>query len=153
MRLLTYADLATLRLRDYVGDGVKIEIEESGMEGLVGLGGWERLGETYFTWRQGEPYQTAGVDIDLGPDSQLPKSGVERLLKRLGVPVAPGMMELEVLSAIGSPEATGQLGRRLLRFVCGEREEFLIGCVLDGEKGLNKLFLARKDYCDEDDAL
>ena len=155
MSLISYADLAGLRLRDYVEQGADIEVEESGMVGLVGLGGWERVGESYFTWRQGEPYQTAGVHLDLGSGSQLPKAGLETLLNRLGLSVTPGMTQAEVTSAFGSPEISkgGRAAAWLLRFICGEREQYWIGCGVDDKAGLTRLFLARKDYCDEDDAL
>jgi len=155
MSLISYADLAGLRLRDYVEPGADVEVEESGMVGLVGLGGWERVGESYVTWRQGEPYQTAGVQLDLGPGSQLPKAGQERLFKRLGLSVTSGMTQADVTSALGSPDVSksGQAATRMLRFICGEREQYCIGCGIDDKAGLTRLLLARKDYCDEDDAL
>lgn len=90
MQLISYADLAKVRLQDYVDEDGEIEVEESGMIGLVGLGGWERLGETYFTWRQGEDFQTAGIELDFGPDSLLPRAAADQILERLGIPVRAG---------------------------------------------------------------
>ena len=155
MTLISYADLAAMRLRDYVGEEADIEVEKSGMIGLVGLGGWERLGETYFTWKQGEPFQTAGIDLDLSRASTLPRPTADQILEELGLPVRAGASASELLSVFGQPldDKPGRLGVRLLRFVCGEGELFLIGCVVDDGDGLQSLFIARMDYCDEDGSI
>jgi len=155
MKLISYADLARMRLRHYVDDDSDIEVEESGMEGLVGLGGWEKLGDTYFSWRQDEDFQTAGIDLDFGPDSLLPRAAANKILEQLGIPVRPGATSAELVSTFGSPreDRPGRPGARLLDFVCGESEPFLIGCVVDERDGLVSLFIARKDYCDEDDSV
>ena len=144
-----------MRLRDYAGEEADIEIEESGMVGLVGLGGWERLGKTYFAWRQGEPYQTAGVELDFGPDTFLSADAAHAILQRLGLPVRVGASVSELISIFGSPaeDRPGRLGTRLLDFICGGSQQYRLGCVVDNRNGLVSLFLARKDYWDEEDSL
>jgi hypothetical protein len=73
MNPVTYDELGRMRLGGFLDDGVELDVEETGMMTLVGLGGFERLGETYFCWKQGEPYHTAGIELDLGPDTILPE--------------------------------------------------------------------------------
>ena len=155
MTLVSYTDLAKMRLQDFVGRDVELELEESGLVTLVGLGGYEGLGETRFCWRQGEPYQTAGIGVDLGPKSLLPQPVAERIIASLGLAVRRGLRVAELVSIFGTPETDkpGRSGARLLRFICGGQEQYLFGCVVDDQRGLVDFFLARKDYCDEDDSI
>ena len=85
----------------------------------------------------------------------LPKQGAEQIIASLSVPVRRGMRVEELVSIFGTPETDkrGRPGARLLRFVCGEREQYLFGCVVDDNRGLEDFFLARKDYCDEHDSI
>ena len=154
MKLISYADLTKMRLKDYLGEDSDTEVEESGMMGLL-FGGWERFGETFFCWKQGETYQTAGVNLDFASDSPLPQPVAGQILQRLGIPVRAGATSFELLSAFGSPhrDRVGRPGTRLLDFVCGETELFRIGCVVDDRDRLASLFIVRKDYCDEDDSI
>jgi hypothetical protein len=155
MKLISYTDLAKMRLRNFVGKDVELEMEESGWVTLVGLGGYEGLGETRFCWRQGEPYQTAGVDVDLGLESLLPQPVAERIIASLGLPIRRGMGVAELVSIFGAPESdkSGKPGARWLRFVCGTSERYLFACGVDDTRGLLEFFLARKDYCDEADSI
>jgi hypothetical protein len=154
MKLISYADLVKMRLKDYLGEHCDTEIEESGMMGLL-FGGWERFGETFFCWRQGQPFQTAGVNLDLASDSPLPQAVAGQILQRLGIPVGVGATSFELLKAFGTPrrDRAGRPGARFLDFVCGETELFRIGCVVDDRDRLTSLFIVRKDYCDEDDSI
>jgi len=134
-----------------VGDSPLIDIEESGMQVCVGLGGYERLGETYFGWRQGEPYQTAEVTLDLELQSELPIEAAREILRKLRLPIERGMNYNELITILGTPitDNIGRPGLRLLKFVCGEGELFVCGCCIDDKMGLVNVFLARKDYFDE----
>ena len=154
MKLISYADLAKMHLKDYLGENSDIDVEESGMMGLL-FGGWERFGETFFCWKQGEPFQTAGVALDFTSDSLLPPAVAGQILQRLGIPVRAGATSSELLATFGGPQQdrAGRPGVRLLDFVCGEIELFRIGCVVDDHDGLASLFFVRKDYCDEDDSI
>jgi hypothetical protein len=155
LRLISYADLAQLRLQGFLGGAAELDVEESGMMVVVGLGGYERFGETFFGWRQGEPYQTAEVTLDLGRDSELPDESARQIIERLGLPVRKGATASELISTFGPPQKDkkGRPGTRLLDFVCGEGEQYLLGCVVDDHDGLVHIFFARKDYCDEDDSI
>ena len=154
MNPVTYDELGRMRLGGFLDDGVELDVEETGMMTLVGLGGFERLGETYFCWKQGEPYHTAGIELDLGPDTILPEESAREILARLRLPVRKGMPKPEIIDKFGSPETdkVGAPGTRWLRFKFGEQELYWLGFVVDDREGLNNLFLARKDYCDESDA-
>ncbi len=150
MQLLTYSDLSVLRLKDFVGPEQSLSVEESGFQVVVGLGGFESLGESWFGWRQGEAFQTAEVNLDLSPQSLLPSSIADQIIAKLGVPIRRAMTAESLFAAFGKAETdSGQGPRRFLRFVCGEVEQYLIGCYLESADGLVGFFLARKDYCDE----
>jgi hypothetical protein len=155
MNLISYEELAQLRLADFLGRDVELSTEESGMRVVVGLGGYEEYGETFFGWRQGEPYQTAEVTLDLGPESILPSDAADRIIERLGLPICKGMAASELIRVLGSPSSdkAGSPGTRLLRFICGQKDVYLVGCQVHEQHGLIHLFMARKDYCDEDEAL
>jgi len=155
MKLASYAELAKLRLKDFVDGDLDIELEESGMIGLVGLGGWERLGKSAFEWRQGEPYQTAGISLDLSDALMVSGKVSSRIIESIGLPVHRGMTLPALIEAFGQPETDkpGRPGERFLRFICGTEEQYLFGCTVDQRDGLNYLFLVRKDYSDEDDSI
>lgn len=156
MKVINYKDLAKLRLRDFIGDSPELYVEESGMQVVVGLGGFERLGnsDTSFGWRQGEAYATAEVTLEFGPGSAIPEEVANRILKQIGLPIQAGMTGDELIQVLGPPNVDKKSGsERSLQFVCGDNEPYLIGCTVDDDAGLNYLFIARKDYCDEDAAL
>ena len=152
--LISYADLARLRLKDFLGSDAQVWVEESGMHVVVGLGGFERFGETAFGWKQGERYQTAEVTLDLSSTSILPESLAKEVIETLKLPVRKGMTASELIHVFGEPEIDEQAtSRRFLRFVCGAEEPYVLGCGVDAKEGLVHLFLARKDYCDEDELI
>lgn len=151
--LISYSDLASLRLRDFI-PGADLWVEESGMQVVVGLGGFERHGETSFGWRQGEPYHTAEVTLDLGPATALPDEVIQRIIKEPKLPVSKGMLAPDLIKTFGKPQVDEKTGpRRFLRFAVGDKEPYLVGCGVDERNGLVHLFLARKDYVDEEEAL
>jgi hypothetical protein len=155
MRLISYADLARLRLTEFLDREAEVDVEESGIQIVVGLGGYEAYGESRFGWKQNEEYQIAEITLDLGPDSILPTEAAKRILGRVGLPIDKGMPASALIQTLGSPERDerGRPGLRLLYFVCGEDDKYLVGCDVDDHDGLTGVYVARKDYCDEDDAL
>ena len=154
MTLISYGDLAQLKLRDYVKDSSAIWVEESGMQINVGLGGFERCGETMLGWRQGEPYRVAEVTVDFGADSAAQRDLADRIICRLGLPVHSEMTVHEVLHLFGTPNIDSKSASgRFLRFICGGQQGFLVGFRFDKQGRLSSLFMARKDYCDEDEGL
>ncbi len=145
-----------MRLKEFLEKDAQLYVEESGMGVVVGLGGFEQFGEpgetgTVFGWKQGEPYQTAEVSLDLGADSVLPVTAAKQILKRLGLPIKKGIKASELIEIFGNPQRDkkGRPGLRLLDFICGEKDKYYLGCVVDDREGLISMFLARKDYCDE----
>lgn len=151
MKLLNYAELQGLRLSEFLGDAAgDIYIEESGVRGIVGFGGYEEFGETRFGWRQGEEFCTAEVSLDLRSSSLLPEASARRILEKLGLPVQKGMSLSELVTVFGVPDRqTRGMAASNLRFICGDNEKFVLGCHVDDREGLVSLFLARKDYFDE----
>jgi hypothetical protein len=160
MKLISYRKLARTRLAEFLDKTAELYVEKSGMEVVVGLGGFESFGElgatgTVFGWKQGEPYQTAEVSLELGADSVLPDASVKKLLKRLGLPIKKGMKASELIESFGKPLSNkkGRAKIRLLRFICGEKDKYYLMCVVDDREGLISISLARKDYCDENESL
>lgn len=154
VNLISYSGLSQLRLREMVG-GIELDFEESGMQVLVGLGGYERYGDTMFCWRQGEAFKTAGIELDLSPTSMLSVDLAAKIIKTIGLPVESGMSASELSRLFGTSDidTNGSVEPRLLRFVCNEREPYVVGFQVHQQHGLINLFLARKDYCDAEDAL
>lgn len=155
MNLVTYAEFARLRLEQFLGDTLKLNVEKSGMQTVVGLGGYERYGETYFAWKQGEPYQTAGVALDLSQKSILPDDATRRIIEKLRLPIRKGMAASELLALFGTPkiDSRGPIGTRFMRFICGDRDLYYLGCQVHDRDGLIHTFIARKDYCDDEESL
>jgi hypothetical protein len=154
MNPITYADLSRLRLRDFVGKDVDLWTEESGMQIVIGLGGFERRGETSFGWRQGEAYHTAEVTVDLGSKSELPPDVAQRIIEKLRLPLRRGLQGQELIALFGKPQIDETHGkRRFLRFIIGDTDVYVLGCAVEDEVGLVYFFLARKDYCDEEESL
>jgi len=144
-----------MRLRDFLRESSDIYIEESGMRICVGLGGYEQLGENYFGWRQGEPFQTAEVSIDLHSSSEMPIESARKIIGKLGLPLDKGTTASRLIEAFGTPQIhkPGRVGTHFLRFICGKEEQYLLGCFVDDREGLNSFFLARKDYYDQAEAI
>ena len=152
--LISYDELSRLRLKDFLGESAETIVDESGMMIAIGLGGCESFGphgKTLFGWPQGETYRTAEVAVDLSPDSSLSKDVAARLIQAIGLPLRAGMSADELLNLFGSADRdSGPDESRFLRFTCGDKEPYYLGCHIEGEQGLVHFFLARKDYCDRD---
>jgi hypothetical protein len=154
MNLISYNDLARLRIRDFLPKDAAVTVEESGMQIVVGLGGFERCGETIFGWRQGQPYQTAEITVDLRPSRLAPGDLADRLASKLRLPVSRDTTPDDVLRRFSKPQLDSKSpSGRFLRFAYGEKEPYLLGFHFDNQDHLETFFIARKDYCDEDDAL
>lgn len=158
MDIISYNNLAKLHFADFLSETDETYVEESGMVVCVGLGGYEELGqdvENHFGWRQGEPYQTAEVGLSLLPESKLPVETARRIIKALGLPIDRGMTAPELINVFGKPisDKSGRPGLRLLKFICGDPDKYLLGCDVEDTKGLVSFFIARKDYCDENNAI
>lgn len=155
MQLISYSALAEMRLKDYLPEGTETEIEESGVRVVTGLGGYERFGETFFGWRQNEEYQTAEVTLDFQPNADLPIDAALQILQKLQLPVDRGMRATELIETFGKPvsDKAGRPGLRLLKFICGDTDKYYLGCDVEDGNGLTGLFLARKDYLDEDSSI
>ena len=158
MDIIRYNDLARLRLKDFLSEMDETYVEESGMGVLVGLGGYEEFGqnvENHFGWRQGEAYQTAEVAPDLSENSKLPIETSKKILAKLRLPIHRGMTSSELIKLFGNPtsDKRGRPGLRLLKFVCGDSDKYLLGCDVEDGKGLVSFFIARKDYYDEHTAI
>lgn len=155
MTLLSYQELAGIRLQDFVPNGLDIELQESGMNIVVGFGGYERVGNNYFEWRQGELFQTAAVTIDLDDSSALPQSVILRILEKLGLKVLGGMTMAELAAIYGDPCQVQNWGggESQARFICGGSDKYILGCHLSEATGLRWFFFARKDYIDEDEMI
>jgi hypothetical protein len=84
----------------------------------------------------------------------LPAPVAGRIIDSLGLPIRRGMSAAELISIFGAPEKdeSGRLGARWIRFVCGTPERYFLGCGVDDNHGLVDFFLARKDYCDENNS-
>jgi len=152
MQLISYADLEKLRLSDFLDDEVEIDVEESGMDNLFGLGGWEQVGESSFEWRQAEEFRTSGVMLDCRPNAELPNDITSRIIERLGLPVTVGMSGAELIAVLGKPstDKRGRPGLRLLDFLCGDQQEYVVGCCVDDQHGLVQIIFARADYFEEE---
>lgn len=155
MQLISYRALAKMRLKDFLPIDTETEIEESGMIVGTGLGGYERFGETIFGWRQNEEFQTAEIDLDLQPNGELPMDVARQILEELQLPVHRGMRAAELIEIFGTPvsDKAGRPGLRLLRFICGDTDQYYLCCDVEGENGLTGVFLGRKDYIDEDSSI
>lgn len=64
------------------------------------------------------------------------------------------MLASELIGMFGAPQIDNKTASgRFVRFVAGEKEKYFVGFHFDGHGLLTSCFLARKDYCDEDEAL
>lgn len=149
--IISYKDLAKLRLKDFLSASDTTYIEEGGMRICTGFGGYEQLGENYFGWKEGELNQTAEVTLDWQKNSKLPIEAAEKVLVKLQLPLRPGMRASEIIKIFGEPisDKAGRPGLRLLRFICGNPDKYILVCDVENEKGLIGLSLFRKDYYDE----
>ncbi|HEX5219263.1 MAG TPA: hypothetical protein VFZ59_06820 [Verrucomicrobiae bacterium] len=137
MKMISYNDLAKLRLRGFLPKGTELYVEKSGMEIVTGLGGFEQFGETIFGWRQGRPFKTVEVSIDL-EDALMEVEVIQRIINKLGLPIKKGMKLAELISLFGLAlsDKPGRAGTRLAEFLCGDSDKYVLGCHVHNRKGL-----------------
>jgi len=143
MNLISYEQLAKLRLRDFVPDPDSVE-ENNDWEWMDLLWRNESVGFTNFCRHEDTPDETGGVEISF---AELPTPVNRRILSELGLPLRPSMSREEVLTALGEPVETYKFARARISydFAVGPAKEYLVSCTVQDEQGLIHVSLIRSD--------
>lgn len=134
MDLISYEQFAQLRLRDFFGPDISIHVEESGVQTVCGLGGCEEVGFTSFAWPQTEPHSVGGIDL-MFTDGECTPEIAKAILRRVGLPLNPGMRKDEVANVLGTGHLVNEYpsGVVFIRFLCGEKWPYYVGCSFQNE--------------------
>lgn len=147
MELIPYQQFGKLRISHFYPKGTQLFLDESdSTECAIGRAATEGLAFTYFAWRANEPGMTAEVALDFRQECP-PEAGI-RILEAIRLPLRPGMSLHEIQQILGSPEVA-QLSSEeqgFVRFVCGERWPYFVGCHLKKGQGMTGIIIFRKDY-------
>jgi len=143
MNLITYEQLAKLRLRDFVPDPDSVD-ENDDWEWMDLLWHNESVGFTNFCRHEDTPDETGGVEISF---AELPAPINRRMLSELGLPLRPGMSSEEVLTALGEPVETYKFVRDRISydFEVGPAKEYSVSCTVKDDEGLIHVSLIRSD--------
>ena len=146
---MDYAEFGTLKFLDFFPrtEAYK-EDHEGGFESGIGLACTEGYLDTLFTSPVDQEWQTS--EIILAFYSDCPDHEGTLLINRLGFQLRQGMSAAQVKETLGVPEIEQP---RSLRFVVGKKWQYYVGCLIDDENGLCKVWICRKDLADEQIAL
>lgn len=149
MKLITYNQFGTLRLRDFVPNGTAIS-EVSNWEWMGSCWHNEGIGFTSFSRHVNTPDQTGGLEISF---AELSAEGSDRLMSAIGLALRPGMSASEVLSVMGEPTETHQFvpDRRSYEFAAGISQRYVVGCTFDDSEGLIYITVVRPDLLNRDE--
>jgi hypothetical protein len=101
---------------------------------------------TYFAWRPDEPRRTAEIALDFR--EECPTEIGQKILDCIRLPLKPGLSLEAVCQILGEPELSdlSHDGEGFVRFVCGEKCPYFIGCTITHKDGLMGVVVFRRDY-------
>jgi hypothetical protein len=126
------------RTRAYSSDDI------GGLECGIGIACSEGYGSTYFA-RPPRSKQTAEIGLDF--DNDCPETEGHALLEHLGLKLRRGISVVAVKKVLGTPETERP---RWLRFVVGRRWPYYVGCLVDDDRGLCRVWVCRRDLADKE---
>lgn len=141
---MSYEEFGKLRFLDFFPktDGYR-EDHEGGMETGIGLACTEGYLETAFASPVDVEWQTVEMNLELWSDC--PETHGNALLGGLGLKLRRGMTAEQVKDILGIPEEDDP---RWLCFVVGTQWPYYVGCLVDGDNGLCRVWMCRKDLAD-----
>ena len=143
---ISYDEFGTLRFLDFFPRTPRYSDDDvGGMECGIGIACSEGYGGTYFA-RPQQSRITAEIGLDF--DNECPEAEGHLLLDQLGLKLRRGMPCAQVKNAFGRAKKDNS---RWLVFVVGERFPYYVGCLVDGERGLCRVWVCRKDLADEEE--
>jgi hypothetical protein len=143
MELIPYDQFAALRLRNFVPNPATVS-EETGWEWMGSLWINEGIGFTSFSRHVTTPNETGGLEINF---PELPPDAVQRLLSTIGLPLSPGMIDEEVIAALGKPTKTDHFvsDRQTHNFTIGSAQPYRVSCTVHEKNGLIFVTVVRPD--------
>lgn len=145
---MSYDEFGKLRFLDFFPKtDLYADDEEGGLESAIGIACSEGYGQTYFARPQRSSH-TAEMALDF--DNECPEPEGHALLDDLGLKLRRGMSGSEVKAALGVPQEDDP---RWMVFVLGERWPYYVGCLVDGARGLCRVWICRKDLADAEERL
>jgi hypothetical protein len=148
LREMSYDEFGRLRfLQFFPNTDLYSGDEEGGLECGIGIACSEGYGQTYFA-RPQESKQTAEICLDF--DNDCPEAEGHALLDQLGLKLRRGMSGAKIKELLGTPEDDDP---RWLCFIVGSRWPYNVGCLVDGDKGLCRIGICRKDLADEEERI
>jgi hypothetical protein len=145
---MSYDEFGKLRFLDFFpktdlyGDD-----DVGGAECGIGIACSEGYGLTYFA-RPQKSRQTAEICLDF--DNERPETEGHALLDHFGLKLRRGMSGAKIKELLGAPEEDDP---RWLRFIVGSKWLYYVGCLVDGDRGLSRVWICRKDLADEEEKI
>ncbi len=91
--------------------------------------------------------ETTVILLEFGDDC--PEAEGHALLDALGLNLREGMRHEQLVARLGVPERDD---RQFIRFIVGDHWPYYVGCSIDDQAGLFRVWIARKDLVDENEA-
>jgi hypothetical protein len=143
--LLPYADFGRLRMAEFWSDPSRI-VGVWGIECWIDWGDGESVEFSYFLWPASHAGEVSEIRLEAFPSEDCPKWLVEKLLKRIRLPLSSGDKVHAIKEKLGKPHAQRRSGDdTILEFVVGNRHKYFVYCAVGDESGLSHLAVARRD--------
>jgi hypothetical protein len=143
MELISYSEFSKLRLRKLVPAEMEVD-ETPNWEWMGGMWISEGIGFTSVCRLEKTPAETGGLEISFG---ELPDDVLTKVLKKLRLPVRPGMPFEELVSKFGRPVKTYTFveDRKIHDFEVGKEFPYHVSGVIHETNGLIHVAMIRMD--------
>jgi hypothetical protein len=147
--MITYVDISNLRFTEFLPEGTEVS-EEGHYEWMNGLWHYEGIGFSWFGAPMDDPTSTACLELFA---DEVPANVMERIMERIGLPLAFGTSRERIETLLGKPFTTSTFSddRISCEFMTTGTEPYYISCTILHDGGLVFFSLMREDlykkYC------
>jgi hypothetical protein len=150
VKLISYKGFAKLRPTQFYPKATRFFAQETGFECSLGYAGFEGFAFTYFAWRQDKPGETGEISLDFRVEyNECPPEVAQNILRKLRLPLRPGMPEKGIMRTLGKPRDIHRCGGDVssFTFLCtgSIRSQYEVTCDVDSELGLIGVRIVRED--------
>jgi hypothetical protein len=146
LRNTPYDEFGRLRFLDYFPRTSAYEEDDiGGIDYGTGYAGKEGYAFTLFARQRSE---TTAILLELADDC--PEFEGHAFLDSLGMNLRKGMNYAGVLAVVGPPQHER---RCFVRFVVGDKWPYYVGCHIDDQNGLVRVWIGRKDLADDNELI
>ncbi len=147
LRQMSYEEFGKLRFLDFFPQtDMYFNDDVGGTTCSIGYGAVDGYGFTGFVSPASQIGQTSEISVSFSKDC--PELEGNAFLRYLGLELRKGMSFAQIVSLLGTPPDPENPNSP--RYVIGTEWPYYLGLVIDDSKGLEKIWICRKDLADEE---